>query len=1513
MSKQFIMLKFQHIAVLLFSGYLISSMHAANMLKNADFSSIADGKALNWRIATGWKGESHYSFADGCCLISRTDDDGGAGACFSDKIDVEALREYGLVADLKINHIDGKYNLLLDFYDAGGNLVERQKMFQLYAGTEDGFISRQAKITAPENAATVEIGLVINRRGSVAFRNIFFGNVEELPTDLNVSKNISGFADIPPSSPFNLVPNADFSELNDELPKYWSIQKSWRDSQSYTYSFIDGALVISGGTEINQAAAFACEPLEVIPEGWYHLSAQLCTENVERYASVTLQFLNGSGEVLESRRFITLWRKNQNFIRLHKILQVPANAAWVRPLAVLKGTGTARFKDFSLNGNFADREDNSKTVNLLLNGSFEEADFSSDFTDCFEVLSGSAQRSREADHGFYALKLSPGTTLSYGKDVPAIAVVGNENLYARFAATGKGFIQYNMVFYDVDGRRCGNHEQTLTTIETEFSTLESACTTPEAARYAKATWRSGDAGTVTIDSLYLGREPFVVDKLPDPVPVVEKIKPNPNAAVTPRSAIKKYQGVPTWHINGNPVVNSLYTVERVRRTSRPDGISYHKNVIAKGKFPIYVVGGPISINETGMCSISDALENLDFQIRLVLSECPDAYFVVWCHQYTSREFIQEYPSELAKVEDDFCGHKRILPAGYSYGSEIWGRLAAQSLEKFICRAREKDYGDRIVGIMPGFGQYGENNWGHIDGKYYTSPHDFSPAMTNFFRKWLFQEYKGDVKKLGKAWGRKSFNFVNAQVPNMLQRVPRLKGGFLDPETQRQVIDYARCDSYSIIHRVLQQCSAIKQVTDGNMFTVSEIGYLSLRYPHREMKEALKSNYLDAWGPAPGYTNRGAGDDIPDNAPTASLRHWNKIWMFQADVRSHRAGGVLKRFGETANSEESVAVYLREIGHYMTTGTLPYHWTFNTWYQDDQIMEVVGKFDRLMQLSSKFPRNSKAEIAVALDTLSLSAGIEFNYSRKPNTAAARLTYNRCLEWHKLGAPYDLFLLDDLLDSPDLEQYKVIIMAAVCVLSDRQRELIEERLYKNGRTVIWMYAPGIMRSVGNQLLYDINNMGITGFQLGEEVGQYPLDINLSPQALRKYGLSEEVLPVGNFRTPIYGGFGSNPENPQPLPPEQFSARFHVKPASAVDVLGVYTDTPRIAAARLQKEEYASIFWGSTALEQCILRPMLREAGVHLYSNRPAVVYANENFLVLHTSKSGEHTVNLPRQTEIVYDLFADKPIATGTDNFTIDLPAKRSLLIYFGKEAALETAITEVDAAIAARDRRNAEMKPEYAFDPIIRNLASKADLNQQYSTDSEGYIKNWLFIGPFPNFAKEEGYMADFLKTEQSVQPRPGLSYTASFDATVPERELERNSWYNGKAEKRSIIVEWQPLEFSKGITKNIAQEIDLPFKDQIVYYCACYVESPIARKAIIAVGSDDGNKTFVNSVPATAINVASRPLNPDSEKAAVNLKAGKNFLLLKVTQGTGGLGHAVRFIDPATNKKITDLKITLKP
>lgn len=87
---------------------------------------------------------------------------------------------------------------------------------------------------------------------------------------------------------------------------------------------------------------------------------------------------------------------------------------------------------------------------------------------------------------------------------------------------------------------------------------------------------------------------------------------------------------------------------------------------------------------------------------------------------------------------------------------------------------------------------------------------------------------------------------------------------------------------------------------------------------------------------------------------------------------------------------------------------------------------------------------------------------------------------------------------------------------------------------------------------------------------------------------------------------------------------------------------------------------MFWGAGILNVSAFRAIAVAARVHLYTDHPAVVYANGNFGMVHVKDPGPVRVKLPRKAERIMDLTDGSMIARDTDSFTVDPGAKGTCL-------------------------------------------------------------------------------------------------------------------------------------------------------------------------------------------------------------------------------------------------------------
>ena len=79
--------------------------------------------------------------------------------------------------------------------------------------------------------------------------------------------------------------------------------------------------------------------------------------------------------------------------------------------------------------------------------------------------------------------------------------------------------------------------------------------------------------------------------------------------------------------------------------------------------------------------------------------------------------------------------------------------------------------------------------------------------------------------------------------------------------------------------------------------------------------------------------------------------------------------------------------------------------------------------------------------------------------------------------------------------------------------------------------------------------------------------------------------------------------------------------------------------------------------------MLRELARYAGVHIYSETEDVLYANRDFVALHTVRAGQKTIHLPQRAD-VWETFTDRQVGHACVDFNDIMQAGSTNLYYFG---------------------------------------------------------------------------------------------------------------------------------------------------------------------------------------------------------------------------------------------------------
>jgi len=148
-----------------------------------------------------------------------------------------------------------------------------------------------------------------------------------------------------------------------------------------------------------------------------------------------------------------------------------------------------------------------------------------------------------------------------------------------------------------------------------------------------------------------------------------------------------------------------------------------------------------------------------------------------------------------------------------------------------------------------------------------------------------------------------------------------------------------------------------------------------------------------------------------------------------------------------------------------------------------------------------------------------------------------------------------------------------------------------------------------------------------------------------------------------------------------------------------------------------------------------------------------------------------------------------------------------------------------------------------------------------------YINEWLVLGPFFPDDLEKDFLVD-AGGEANIDPTEGDTVIMEHGDTLTWRRHKTN---------RSIL---DLLNVIGNYQNTVA-------------YAFCNIKSEVEAKTQILLGSDDGVAVWING-GRTHYNLTARPLFLDHDVFDADLKEGTNRCLVKISQGAGNWGFAMR-------------------
>lgn len=612
---------------------------------------------------------------------------------------------------------------------------------------------------------------------------------------------------------------------------------------------------------------------------------------------------------------------------------------------------------------------------------------------------------------------------------------------------------------------------------------------------------------------------------------------------------------------------------------------------------------------------------------------PNAKLILQLYVDVPEWWAKENPDECVQLSTgshDFGGKLFALPRSGnlpSIASTKWRESARRIIEATIDHVQGSDYGSRVIGYQV-CGQKTEE-WYHWSMNTELLG-DYSPAMLAEFRRWLAARY-GDDARLQAAWHQSGVSLATAAIPDQKARYGDRKATFRDPVGEQHVLDFHRfwsdvmADTIAYFARVVKEKTARQKVVGAFYAYTFEFAELGEDAGHLALSRLLDCPDLDFIMAPSSYFRRDLkGGQSCFRPPVRSLTLHGKLFWNDFDPASFKFYEKdQKEFAQwkawvavTDTAEEFRWMIRRELGNALANGVNMAHFDHHGGYYDDpQLVDEVRRAREVRDQALQKDRRSRAQMLLVIDEDSQ------HYLTFRNPISTPLLSGQLAEM-PFVAPFDCVLLSDL-DRLDAGDYRLVLVVNAFKLDDAQRKSLL-RLKSGGRTIVWLYAPGLFRASDSSA--DPEGIrDVTGIRVARASGSAP------GVAAQFVGPGRDAFP----KVPLLAG-------------DQFAIDD-----SSCEVLATRADDARLAAiASRNADGWTSVYSAVAPLPRDFLRDVARRAGVHLFhDNAHDALYANRDYLTLAVGpEAGNRTIRL-REKATVTDLAAGSVLASDASEFTV----------------------------------------------------------------------------------------------------------------------------------------------------------------------------------------------------------------------------------------------------------------------
>ena len=588
---------------------------------------------------------------------------------------------------------------------------------------------------------------------------------------------------------------------------------------------------------------------------------------------------------------------------------------------------------------------------------------------------------------------------------------------------------------------------------------------------------------------------------------------------------------------------------------------------------------------------------IDRQMDMFLANAPEGYFAPM-FQIDTRPW---YMAARADCPNSFTHLSQIA------GDTTFQKDAAAYLQAVVTHCEEK-YGQRIWGYFL-LGGHTTEWFSDCD---YEAPHPWKEAA---FRRYLRDDH--------------------ATLPTKA-RLDSTGPVFLEKD-EGDIVQFREFHARLISDLVLHCAAAVQDVIHHQKLVGLYFGYLfELGTPrlhnagHLDYERVFASPDIDMISSPSAYGYRKQTDPSAFMVTQKTLDRQNKLYFLEFDHRTHTAPAEVQEPVEDTSGnmafpkipgwdsgcqteQESINLLYRDFLLCEAHGAALWWFDmFDGWFRSPGMMAAIHHMIEIDKAQS-MERHSVAQVAVFCE-----GGSSMYHVRKTAPIASVCLGGIRQTLADMGAPYDLYSIGDL-PAIDHDRYRFYIFVDAYCMTPETRRCIEEKCQREGKSILWLYAPDYATHGEN----DVDRIAaMTGIQV--------------TQAERSPGRL-----VWNGQTGI----------------ETAAPYFTITDPDATVYARFENGTAGVAGVVMHG--YRSIYAATYHIPGALLRTLLQESGIFLYSEWDRVyTYVNAAFVGVYNATDADAVVHMPTDGTYV-DLLTDKTFSC--EKGTLRLP-KRGLWAY-----------------------------------------------------------------------------------------------------------------------------------------------------------------------------------------------------------------------------------------------------------